>query len=260
MRIARARQRAADPAAARFIADDMIEDTLERLAFLRHTPSRALVLGEWTGTLAAALHRSDAMVAAPAELDLEAPHPVGDFDLIVVMGLLDAVNDLPGALIHLRAALSPGGLIIAHFIGGQSLPALRAAMFAAEPDRPAARIHPLVVPRAAPGLLPRPQMKDDLPDPPDLEEELDMAQAPRKGGAPMVASSSGFPGRTPIEIGLPPPPPGQGRTRVAQNQSGPISPLAAHPLVAPPARLAPMTSLDDLMSREGLLPFAPLRR
>mgnify|MGYP006176166579 CR=1 FL=1 len=44
----------------------------------------------------------------------------------IVLGLLDAINDLPGALIHLRNALAPGGLVMAHFIGGQSLPALRA--------------------------------------------------------------------------------------------------------------------------------------
>jgi hypothetical protein len=51
-----------------------------------------------------------------------------------------------------------------HFIGGHSLPALRAAMFAAEPDRPAARIHPLVDPRAAPGLLQRAGWKDPVVD------------------------------------------------------------------------------------------------
>ncbi len=78
--------------------------------------------------------------------------------------MLDAVNDLPGALIHLRNALAPGGLVIAHFIGGQSLPALRAAMLAAEPDRPAARIHPLVDPRAAPALLQRAGWKDPVVD------------------------------------------------------------------------------------------------
>ena len=37
-------------------------------------------------------------------------------------------------------------------------------MFAAEPDRPAARIHPLVDPRAAPGLLQRAGWKDPVVD------------------------------------------------------------------------------------------------
>jgi SAM-dependent methyltransferase len=163
-RLARAQQRCTRPDAARFIADDMIEDTLERLAFLRHEASRALLLGEWTGELAARLLAEGTVVDTPADLDLEAPYPVGGFDLVVVTGLLDAVNDLPGALIHLRNALAPGGLVIAHFIGGQSLPALRAAMLAAEPDRPAARIHPLVDPRAAPALLQRAGWKDPVVD------------------------------------------------------------------------------------------------
>lgn len=163
-RLARARHRAAASDAARFIAEDMIEDTLERLAFLRHSPARALVLGDSTAVLAASLRQLGAAVEEPAMLDLEAPHPIGGYELIVVLGLLDAINDLPGALIHLRNALAPGGLVMAHFIGGQSLPALRAAMFAAEPDRPAARIHPLVDPRAAPGLLQRAGWKDPVVD------------------------------------------------------------------------------------------------
>lgn len=164
MRLSRARQRSVRPAAARFLIEDMIEDTLERLAFLRQEPARALVLGDWTGVLASGLRASGAVVDEPAAIDLEAPYPCAGHDLIIVLGLLDAVNDLPGALIHLRAALAPGGLAMAHFIGGQSLPALRAAMFAAEPDRPAARVHPLVDPRAAPGLLQRAGWKDPVVD------------------------------------------------------------------------------------------------
>lgn len=163
-RFARAQQRQTQPDAARFIAEDMIEDTLERLAFLRHEPFRALVLGEWTGELAEQLRSGGTVMASPDDIDLESPYPIGGFDLIVAIGLLDAVNDLPGALIHLRKALTPGGLVIAHFIGGQSLPGLRAAMLAAEPDRPSARIHPLVDPRAAPALLQRAGWKDPVVD------------------------------------------------------------------------------------------------
>ncbi len=164
MRLARARQRASHPKAARFIADDMIEDTLERLAFLRYEPVRALVLGDWTETLAPQLRARGVVLSEAIALDLESPYPFDGHDLIVVMGMIDAVNDLPGALIHLRNALAPGGLVMAHFIGGQSLPALRTAMLAAEPDRPAARTHPLVDPRAAPGLLQRAGWKDPVVD------------------------------------------------------------------------------------------------
>lgn len=163
-RVRRAILRQSAPDAARFIVDDMIEDTLERLAFLRHRPARALILGDGTGALAGKLRDNGAEASEAPICNLETRFAASGHDLIAVMGLLDAVNDLPGALIHLRHALSPGGLIIAHFIGGQSLPALRAAMFAAEPDRPAARIHPLVDPRAAPALLQRAGWKDPVVD------------------------------------------------------------------------------------------------
>lgn len=114
-------------------------------------------------------------------------------------------------------------------------------------------------PTPAPGLLRQPQHKDDLPDPPDLEEELDMAQGPRKGGAPAAIASAGFSGRAPIDLGLPPAPASQPRTRVAQVQAAPLSPMTPQPLLAPPGRLAPMSSLNDLLAREGILPFAPLK-
>ena len=163
-RVRRAIRRQSAPDAARFLLDDMVEDTLERLAFLRHRPAHALILGDWTGTLAASLRDNGSETSEAVTGNLEAPFASTGYDLIAVTGLLDAVNDLPGAMIHLRHALAPGGLIIAHFIGGQSLPALRAAMFAAEPDRPAARIHPLVDPRAAPALLQRAGWKDPVVD------------------------------------------------------------------------------------------------
>lgn len=163
-RLARASARNATPGAARFLVEDMAEDSLERLAFLQHVPQRAMVIGDWTDSLSPGLQAMGAAVEEPREIDLEAPYPLGGFDLIVVFGLLDAVNDLPGTLIHLHAALAPGGLVMAHFTGGQSLPALRSAMLAAEPERPAARIHPLVDPRAATALLQRAGWKDPVVD------------------------------------------------------------------------------------------------
>ncbi|QIQ86133.1 methyltransferase [Erythrobacter sp.] len=164
LRLARAlaRQRRTD--AARFVWEDMASEMVERLAFVRHEPSRTLVIGPCPQDLSDYLTRSGARIADGSGFDLEAPFPETGFDFIAVLGELDAVNDLPGALIHLRGALEPGGLVIASFVGGQSLPALRAAMLAAEPDRPAARMHPLVDHRAAPGLLQRAGWKDPVVD------------------------------------------------------------------------------------------------
>ena len=151
------------PDAPRYLHDDMVEDVLERLAFLRHEPATALVIGDWTGDLAAALTargcaviRADSVPGSGEQaLDEEQPFPFGPFDLVASLGTLDTVNDLPGALVHIRNALSPEGLAIASFIGLGSLPRLRDAMLLADGDRPAARLHPLVDVRAGGQLLQR---------------------------------------------------------------------------------------------------------
>ncbi len=155
------------PGAARYLLDDMVEDVLERLAFLRHEPQRALLIGERTGALAAAL-RSRGVTVSEAEpatgFTEEAPFPVTGFDLIASLGTLDTVNDLPGALIHIRGALAPGGLALASFSGAGSLPALRAAMLEADADRPAPRLHPAVDVRAGGQLLQRAGWADPVVD------------------------------------------------------------------------------------------------
>lgn len=150
--------------AATFVIGEIAEDMIERLSFVRLAPARALVIGPCPAALASFLGQSAGEVMLADGADPAMPLAGGPYDFIGVIGQLDAVNDLPGALIHLRAALVPGGMVIASFIGGQSLPALRAAMLAAEPDRPAARLHPLVDPRAAPGLLQRAGWKDPVVD------------------------------------------------------------------------------------------------
>ncbi|NJO13986.1 MAG: class I SAM-dependent methyltransferase [Rhizobiales bacterium] len=151
-----------DPAT--FLIDDMADDMIERLGFVRHVPARALLIGSVPEALAGHLHREGAEIAAHLAANPAEPLVGGPFDFIGVIGQLDAVNDLPGALIHLHNALTPGGLVIASFIGGQSLPALRHAMMAAEPEKPAARLHPMVDARAAPGLLQRAGWKDPVVD------------------------------------------------------------------------------------------------
>jgi SAM-dependent methyltransferase len=80
------------------------------------------------------------------------------FDLVLSIGVLDGVNDLPGALTLVRRALKPDGLFLGAFAGAGSLPRLRRAMHAAEEAEgaPAApRIHPQIDLRAAGDLLSR---------------------------------------------------------------------------------------------------------
>ncbi|MFO1256288.1 MAG: methyltransferase domain-containing protein [Sphingomonadaceae bacterium] len=143
-----------DRNAARYLLADMVEDVMERLAFLRHQPGRVLAIGD-LGLLGAELN-TEVTSAEPARgFDLEAPYPAGPFDTVISLGVLDTVNDLPGALIHMHRALAPGGLAIASLIGAGSLPALREAMLAADGDRPAPRLHPAVDVRAGGALLQR---------------------------------------------------------------------------------------------------------
>lgn len=160
------------PGAARYLLDDMVEDVLERLAFLRHRPARALVVGDWSGALGAALRAQGSSVesAEPGEGFAEdAPFAGNGYDLVASLGTLDTVNDLPGALLHLRAALAPGGLAVASFPGAGSLPALRAAMLAADGTRPAPRLHPMVDVRAGGALLQRVGWADPVVDSRGLE-------------------------------------------------------------------------------------------
>ncbi len=150
------------PGAPRYLIEDMIEDLQDRLGFLRVEPRRALVIGDWTLGLAAALN-ADVLEPAAGH-DEERPLPAARFDFIASLGTLDTVNDLPGALVHLRHALEPGGLMIASFMGAGSLPALRAAMLAADGERPAPRLHPMVDVRAGGQLLQRAGFADPVVD------------------------------------------------------------------------------------------------
>ena len=160
-RRARARAMQARPDAGRWFFDDFAEDVIERIGFLRHMVGSALVMGDLAGTLAPALAATGARVTQtdPARIDEERPWGesgiTGGFDLIASVGTLDTVNDLPGALIHARMALNPGGLMIAAIPGAGSLPGLRAAMLAADGDRPAARMHPAIDVRSGAALLQR---------------------------------------------------------------------------------------------------------
>jgi len=148
------RQRVTD--AATFVFDDMIEDVLERLAFMRAEPGKALVLGDATGQLAPALAQRGFAVEqrGPTDLDEEQPLP-GTFRYVFSLNTLDTLNDVPGALVHLRRGTEPGGLLIAQFTGAGTLPALRHILLGADGERPHARIHPQIDRPAASALLSR---------------------------------------------------------------------------------------------------------
>ncbi len=153
----RALRRQAAEDAARFVLDEMVEDVLDRLAFMRFEPASALVIGDLTGRLGEALRVPGASVseADVRSLDEEAPLPGGPYDLVVSLASIAQVNDLPGALLHARGGLRTGGIFLASVIGAGSLAHLRRAMIAAEPERTAARLHPLIDTQSASALMQR---------------------------------------------------------------------------------------------------------
>ena len=132
------------------------QELLDRLELVARPFARALELSAdpWLG---ARLMQRGLEVVRTEEGQLPALEP-GSFDLAVSVGLLDTINDLPGALALIRRALKPDGLFLAAFAGAGSLPRLRQAMRAgeaAEGRDPSPRIHPQIDVRAAGDLLTR---------------------------------------------------------------------------------------------------------
>jgi len=81
--------------------------------------------------------------------------PAQRYDLVLAIGTLDTVNDLPLALRLIRHAMVPDGLFIGALSGGDTLPQLRAAMRAADAlsGGAAPHVHPRIEPSALSPLL-----------------------------------------------------------------------------------------------------------
>jgi NADH dehydrogenase [ubiquinone] 1 alpha subcomplex assembly factor 5 len=93
------------------------------------------------------------------QADLEAFHATPDtYDLIISALSLHLVNDLPGALIQLRRAMRPDGLLLASLLGGDTLTQLRQAWLIAEDELTGGaspRVAPFADVRALGALLQR---------------------------------------------------------------------------------------------------------
>ena len=155
------------------------EELLDRLSTVKREFKDVLVLGARDGGLAVRLRdrgmrvitadpgRCLAELAGGIQCD-EDRLPFGDtcFDLVVSIGLLESVNDLPGALTLIRRTLRPDGLFLGALAGAGSLPRLRSAMSAADAAEGAAspRLHPQIDLRAAGDLLTRAGFKLQVAD------------------------------------------------------------------------------------------------
>ena len=150
--LARRRARVAASAARHdFLLARVADDLAERLSIVRRTFPLAANIGAHHGLvsqrirgIAGVAHIVD--VDGTAELLTGAPGwrvvaddealPFADASLdLVVSGLsLQLVNDLPGALVQIRRALKPDGLLLASLLGGATMHELREAWLAAEAE------------------------------------------------------------------------------------------------------------------------------
>jgi SAM-dependent methyltransferase len=147
------------------------QDLLERLDLVTRRFERALDLGCGFGALTETL-RGRGMEVTPLDAGAvfagqaagvqsdedRLPFPAESFDLVVSAGVLDSVNDLPGALVQVRRLLRPDGLFLAAFVGAGSLPRLKRAMQAAdetESQGASPHVHPQIDVRTAGDLLGR---------------------------------------------------------------------------------------------------------
>jgi SAM-dependent methyltransferase len=145
LRLRQARALARGPAT--FLIDCVATELGERLSAVLRRFDVAADLGTPTDAVRRALAESGKVGTILAvQTDEEAlPFANASLDLIVSALALQFVNDLPGALIQIRRALRPDGLLLAALIGGESLTELRAAFAAAESE-----IEGGISPRVAP--------------------------------------------------------------------------------------------------------------
>src|SRR5947209_6624217 len=158
------RDRAARAGAVDFLHDEVAERLIDRLDLIGGAFPAALDLGARDGAVAHRLaaragaglvvaaepalgflsRAAGSRVAADPEL---VPFRDRSFDLVASVLALHWCADLPGALVQLRRALKPDGLLLAAMLGGQTLVELRTTLFEAELAEEGG-----VSPRVSPGI------------------------------------------------------------------------------------------------------------
>lgn len=127
---------------AAFLHERVVADLADRLEAIPRPFARVLALGG--GGLFSEEVRArpelSARIGAILEADLDfidpeqLPFAPNSFELIVSPLALHWINDLPGALIQLRLALKPDGLLLASLFGGETLHELRLSLIEAEAE------------------------------------------------------------------------------------------------------------------------------
>jgi len=137
------------------------EELAERLAFVNRRFERTCLIGGEADAIAQRLREAgqvkDIEARAPSRndhLDLPREH----YDAVFSVLDLQSVNDVPGALIQMRRALKPDGLLLACLFAGDTLTELRQSWLAAESaimGGASPRVAPMIDVRELGGLLQR---------------------------------------------------------------------------------------------------------
>lgn len=144
--IAQRRKRALKAAVpgADFLITRVVDDLSDRLDAVKRTFATASAIGDPTARTARMLAdkttinrvvRTSPVFSPETDCVVDAeflPFAPASLDLVVCVLSLQAVNDLPGALVQIRRALAPDGLLLAALAGGETLTELRQSLLAAE--------------------------------------------------------------------------------------------------------------------------------
>lgn len=130
------------------------ESLLDRLTMVTRRFDHALLLAAQSNPLSASLAPVADHVTLQPGPDQLSQEEAGQFDLIVWPGGMESIDDVPGALVRLRRALRPDGLLVGALAGDGSFPMLR-RLLASEGMRAIPRMHPQIALKAMGDLLQR---------------------------------------------------------------------------------------------------------
>ncbi|MCA3554993.1 methyltransferase domain-containing protein [Aestuariivirga sp.] len=140
-----ARKRAGEP---NILTRTIAEELAERLAFVNRRFGRVLLIAAEPGAIAARLKQGGQVTEVETRGPSAGDHlelPETRYDAVFSVLDLQTFNDVPGALIQMRRALRPDGLLLACLFAGDTLTELRQSWLAAE-----ASLSGGVSPRVAP--------------------------------------------------------------------------------------------------------------
>lgn len=162
------RDRAARIGPELFLHERAFDDCLQRIALVQRRFERGLLIGSadrtWPGRLRSIVSEFEVRDPGPLFASAAGGEPVtednwrpsvGSYDLVLAVGTLDTVNDLPAALRLIRSGMASDALFIGALSGGDTVPRLRGAMRAADAITGVAapHVHPRIEAAAMAPLL-----------------------------------------------------------------------------------------------------------